>query len=85
MLRDGQWRGGELDDLPRGRYILASARLTEGVFMLGGWDTEGVIIICQVSRDIEGVNVIFQLSRDIEGVNVISQVCRDIEGVIINR
>ena len=39
MLRDGQWRGGELDDLPEGRVYPASARLEDGVFLLGGYDT----------------------------------------------
>ena len=39
VLRDGQWRGGELDDLPEKRYRSASARLKEGVFLLGGSST----------------------------------------------
>ena len=39
VLRDGQWRGGELDDLPEKRYRSASARLKEGVFLLGGFET----------------------------------------------
>ena len=39
VLRDGQWRGGELDDLPEERQEPASARLTEGVFLLGGEST----------------------------------------------
>ena len=39
VLRNGQWRGGELDDLPEDRYSSASARLEEGVFLLGGFHT----------------------------------------------
>merc|ERR1712083_599855 len=36
VLRDGQWRGGELGDLPEKRLRSASARLEDGVFLLGG-------------------------------------------------
>ncbi len=39
VLRDGQWRGGELDDLPEKTDNLASARLEDGVFLLGGYNT----------------------------------------------
>ena len=38
VLRNGQWIGGELDDLPEDRYSSASARLEEGVFLLGGFN-----------------------------------------------
>ena len=36
VLRDGQWKGGELGDLPDEREYSASARLNDGVFLLGG-------------------------------------------------
>ena len=36
VLRDGQWKGGELGDLPDEREYSASARIEEGVFLLGG-------------------------------------------------
>ena len=39
VLRDGQWRGGELDDLPEKNFRQASATLEDGVFLLGGWNT----------------------------------------------
>ena len=39
VLQDGQWKGGELDDLPEKTFSSASARLEEGVFLLGGSDT----------------------------------------------
>ena len=39
VLRNGGWRGGELDDLPEKRYQSASARLDAGVFILGGYET----------------------------------------------
>ena len=35
VLRDGQWRGGELDDLPEKGTYSASATLEDGVFLLG--------------------------------------------------
>ena len=39
VLQEGQWREGELDDLPERRRHPASARLKDGVFLLGGRGT----------------------------------------------
>ena len=39
VLHDGQWRGGQLSDLPDYRYWSTSVRLEEGVFVLGGHHT----------------------------------------------
>ena len=36
VLRNRQWKGGELGDLPDEREYSASARLKDGVFLLGG-------------------------------------------------
>ena len=44
VLQGGQWRRGQLDDLPDSRDSAASARVEEGIFLLGGsayggWNT----------------------------------------------